>query len=173
MVNPMDHAPRPGLAALIFMTIAAPVAAEPVTYGAAYLHSWHIGTDELNDNTPGLALGRRWTSATTNLEHHVEGGVFWNSYEEISPILLGGVSWQLAEIGPGALRFGGSAGTARYEEQSMRLKDAYGVPNLGGFIPIVAVNASYRVGRTDLRITAVPPDVDVDAILNLSVAHEF
>lgn len=173
MVEPMDHARRSGLAAIAISLIAAPALAEPATYGAAYLHSWHIGTDKLNDNTPGLALGRRWPSTGSSFEHHVEGGVFWNSYEEISPILLGGVSWQLAEIGPGALRFGGSAGTARYEEQSKRLEDAYGIPNLGGFIPIIAVTASYRVGRTDLRITAVPPDVDVDAILNLSVAHEF
>lgn len=169
----MDHALRRGLAAIALSTIAAPALAEPVTYGAAYLHSWHIGNGELNDTTPGVTLGRRWPSVETSREYHAEGGVFWNSYEEISPILLGGVSWQLAEIGPGALRLGASAGTARYEEQSKRLEDAYGIPNLGGFIPIVAVTATYRVGATDIRLTSVPPDTDVTAIFNLSVAHEF
>jgi hypothetical protein len=173
MVAAMDHALRRGLAALILSTIAASASAEPVTYGAAYLHSWHIGTDELNDNTPGLAIGRRWPSKAGSRELHVEGGVFWNSYEEIALILQGGVSWQLAEIGPGALRLGASAGTARYEEQSKRLEDAYGIPNLGGFIPIVAVTATYRVGATGIRLTSVPPDTDVTAIFNLSVAHEF
>lgn len=169
----MDYARRRGLAALFLSTIAASASAEPVTYGAAYIHSWHIGSDALNDNTPGLAIGRRWPSAVTSFERHVEGGVFWNSYEEISPILLGGVSWQVAEIGPGALRLGASAGTARYEEQSKRLEDAYGIPNFGGFIPIVAVTVTYRMGATDIRLTTVPPDTDVTAIFNLSVAREF
>ena len=169
----MDHALRRGLAAIALSTIAAPAQAEPVSYGAAYIRSWHIGSDALNNTTPGLAIGRRWPSAVTSFEHHVEGGVFWNSYEEVSPILLGGVSWQVAEIGFGALRLGGSVGTARYEEQSKYLEEVYGIPNIGGFIPIVALTASYRVGRTDIRLTTVPPDTGVTAILNLSVVREF
>ncbi|MGR3626431.1 MAG: hypothetical protein ACU0A0_09100 [Limimaricola sp.] len=162
----------PALAALLAM-LPASAMADPVSYGAAYIHSWHVGTDSLNDNTPGLAFGRRWVPEAGRVEYHLEGGVFWNSYEEVSPILLGGVSWLLAEAGPGALRLGGSVGTARYEAQSRRLEEAYGIPNLAGFVPIVALTATWRMGATDIRLSTLPPDTGVDAIFNLSVARSF
>jgi hypothetical protein len=151
----------------------APAAAEPVDYGVAYLHSWHIGPADLNDNTPGIGFGRRWQAQRPALEYHLEGGVFWNSYEEVSPLVLAGLTMQVAEIGPGSLRAGASLGVARYADLSVELEEIYGIPNIEGFIPIAALTASYRVNAYDVRLTTVPPGADVDAIFNLSVARAF
>jgi hypothetical protein len=150
-----------------------PAKADTETYGALYLHSWHLGTTELNDVTPGLSFGRRWARDTSSLEFHAEAGVFYNSYEEISPLALFGLSWAVAAWGPGDLRLGSSVGAARYVEQSKRLKASHGIPNANGFLPIIAGTLSYRWDETDIRITTVPPGEGVDAIFNLSIARTF
>lgn len=153
--------------------LGSPAVAEPVDYAVGYLHSWHIGPAELNDKTPGIGFGWRWAAARPGIEYHLEGGVFWNSYEETSPLGLAGASMRLAEVGRGELRVGASVGIARYELLSEQLEDTYGIPNVGGFIPIGALTATYRWGATDLRLTTVPPGEGVDAILNLSVGRAF
>lgn len=142
-------------------------------YVATFIGSQHIGDDDLNNINPGVTLGRRWITQNPLLEFHAEAGVFFNSYEEVAPITLVGLSYEVGRIGPGAVRLGASAGAASYKELSRDLEELYGVPNLGGFIPIAAVTASYRLQDTELRLTTVPPGGDVVAILNLSIARSF
>ncbi|SDF31574.1 hypothetical protein [Limimaricola pyoseonensis] len=165
---------RPPLALLLIcVLLPGSAAAQAVDYGAVYLRSWHLGTDTLNDATPGLAFGRRWAAGESGRELHLEGGVFLNSYDEISPLLLGGVSWPFAEAGPGTLRIGASLGAARYESRARQLRADYAIPDLGGFLPLAALSASYRIGRTDLRLTTVPPGEGVTAVFNFSLSRAF
>lgn len=154
---------------------AAPSRAQQ-NYASLILGSAHIGSDTLNNNTPGLTIGRRRDVANTHLaglEYHAEGGVFYNSYEEISPILLAGASIQVAEIAGGEFRLGASFGTAYYKAHSEVLETEYGIPNIGGFIPMAVLTASWRHDRAEYRISTVPPAEDTKAIFNFSVAIAF
>lgn len=151
-----------------------------VTYVAVLAGTWHIGNDELNNATPGITLGQRgpldWPEVGLDwpgLEWHLEGGAFYNSYYEISPILLGGLSADLGTLGKGQIRVGASVGTAYYRELSVTLKERYDLPNIGGFIPMAALTGAYRLGGTDIRLTMVPPGRDSIAIINLSLAQRF
>lgn len=169
--------PRPGRHGAALLILAAALAPCPAAaaerYVAAILASWHIGDDSLNDVTPGIALGWRWAAARWPVEYHVEGGVFYNSYEEVSPLLIAGVSGRVARLGAGELRLGASAGIARYEALSADLEDRYGIPNVDGYIPIALATAEYRLRDTSVRLTAAPPGEGVTAILNLSLARRF
>lgn len=142
-------------------------------YIAAILGTRHVGNDSLNDRNIGLTFGKRWPSTRPDITYFREAGIFHNSYHEISPILVYGVSKSIGKIGRVEFHVGASAGTAYYKELSVELKDRYGVPNLGGFIPIVALSASARIGASEIRLTTVPPDIDTKAVLNLSIAHSF
>lgn len=154
--------------------VAQEVAQEPASYVAFLAGSWHVGNDDLNNVTPGITFGRRGPLPQgPATEWHVEGGVFFNSYREVSPILLTGLSRDMGGLGPGRLRLGASVGTAYYRALSRDLKTDYGIPNLGGFIPVVAVTAAWRLDDTDIRISTVPPGEDTLAIFNLSVARRF
>lgn len=160
------------LAALATLA-AAPLAAEEVSYIGVFIGSQHFGNENLNNINPGLSIGRRWDAWAEGVEYHAEAGVFYNSYEEVSPLALAGISTRLAELGPGELRVGASAGIAYYDELSESLEANYGIPNVGGFIPIVALTASYRFGGSEIRLTSVPPDTDTKAIVNLSMTTRF
>jgi len=151
---------------------AAPAAAED-KYFSVFLGSYHFGNDTLNNVTPGLTLGKRWNGKRPGTEWFVEGGVFYNSYEEISPIALIGTSMSLGHIGETDIRAGIAVGTAYYQELSGQLKNRYGIPNLGGFIPIAAASVALRNGPNEVRFTAVPPDTDTDFILNVSLSRKF
>lgn len=158
----------------ILAALALPATASADQYYAGvFIGSEHVGNDNLNDVNPGLSFGHRWSKSGSPVEYHVEGGVFYNSYEEVSPILMAGVSTRLIEAGRGEFRVGASIGAAYYEELSQQLEDNYGIPNAGGFIPIVALTAAYRIDNTDIRLTTVPPDTDTKAVVNLSVAFGF
>ena len=161
--------PRVLLAASL---LAAPAQADR-PYVGVFLGSWHAGTDDLNGVNPGLTYGRRWAAARPGMEWHMEGGVFLNSYEEVSPILLGGLSARVADLPGGSLRIGVSAGTAYYQDLSDDLRDTYGIPAIGPFIPLVAATAAYRTERVEWRLTALPSGGDVDAVVNLSLAVPF
>lgn len=154
---------------------AAPAAAgDPAGYVAFLAGSWHVGNDALNNVTPGITFGRRGpVPRGRETEWHVEGGVFFNSYREVAPILLGGLSRDAGALGRGRLRLGASLGTAYYRKLSRDLKADYDIPNLGGVIPVVAVTAAWRLDATDIRLSAVPPGRDTLAIFNLSVARRF
>ena len=142
-------------------------------YVAAILGTRHVGNDDLNDRNIGLTFGKRWPSKRPDVSYFREAGVFYNSYHEVSPILVYGISKSVGKIGRVEFQVGASAGTAYYKELSVELKDRYGVPNLGGFIPIVALSASAKLGTSEVRITTVPPDLDTKAVFNLSIAHHF
>jgi len=142
-------------------------------YVSLILGSKHFGNDELNDNTPGLTYGNRWAGKRENTEWFLEGGVFYNSYEEVSPIALFGTSMSVGSIGSADVRIGAAVGVAYYDELSKRLKDRYGLPNLNGFIPIVAASIAVREGSNEVRLTALPPDKDTGFVVNLSYARSF
>lgn len=157
-------------ALILALVLTSPASAEP--YVAALLRSVHIGNDTLKDTTPGLTLGWRYLLGAGR-EAHLEGGVFRNSYGEASPLILGGASARLMALGDGELRLGASLGTARHRELAGDLKDRYGIPNAGGFVPVPVATLSFRQGRIETRLSAVPPDSDTLAVFNLSVALGF
>lgn len=142
-------------------------------YLGIILSSYHFGTNELNNFTPGITLGKRFQKPSSRWEYQIEGGVFYNSYEEISPILLGGISTHMFDFAEGEFRIGAGVGTAYYERISGTLKDKLGLPNLGGFIPIVSLTASYRRDQTEYRLTTIPPGDASSFILNASVTFTF
>ena len=154
----------------LFLALAAPAGAQD--YGVLVIGSEHVGDDTLNDFNPGLGFGRRF-DGPMGLEANVEGGVFYNSYEEIAPYALYGLSGAVAQIGGSEIRLGGFAGLFRYKELSVIFERDYGIPTIGGVIPLVGLTGSVRTGRTDVRISALPPGGGVDAVLNLSIAREF
>jgi hypothetical protein len=156
----------------LIATLAGPAAASD-NYFSVFLGSKHFGNDNLNNNTPGLTFGKRWDGKRPKSEWFVEGGVFYNSYEEVSPIALFGTSTSIGALGSADVRVGAAVGIAYYEKLSENLSDRYGIPNIGGFIPIVAASVAVREGLNELRLTAVPPDTDTDFIVNLSYARSF
>jgi hypothetical protein len=137
-------------------------------YGSA-----HIGSNTLNGVNPGLTYGLRWPTANPRYDWFAEGGVFFNSYRETSPLALFGVSTVVGRVAGVTWRAGAAVGTAYYKRLSVGLKANYGIPNLGGFIPMAALSLSGQVGRTEVRLTTVPAAGDVKAIVNLSVAWHF
>lgn len=157
---------------LLIATLASPLAAEE-RYFSAMIGTKHFGTDKLNNITPGVTLGKRWEGAQEGTEWFVEGGVFYNSYEEISPIALFGTSMSLGTIGDTEVRGGVAVGTAYYKELSVRLEDRYGIPNVGGFIPMAVASIALRNGPNEARFTVVPPDDDAKFIVNFSLTHQF
>jgi hypothetical protein len=168
-------------AALIALTAAVPLAAGPLTptgetedYVAFVLRSAHIGdASSLNDNTPGLTYGRRFKMQREGVEGFIEGGIFYNSYEEVAPIIIGGYSARMAQLPRGELRLGGFAGIGYYDQLGQKLNDKYSLPYYEGFIPIAGITASYRNGSHEVRLTTVPAGGDVKAIFNLSYAFAF
>ena len=164
-------------AACVLAVVLGPVvgsAQDHAAYVGFLAGSWHVGNDDLNNATPGITFGRRGpVPQAPDTEWHVEGGVFFNSYREVAPILLAGLSRDVGDFGPGRLRLGVSAGTAYYRALSRDLKADYGIPNLGGFIPVVAATAALRIDRTDVRLSLVPPGENTIAIFNLSVSQPF
>ncbi|MEX3014419.1 hypothetical protein [Gymnodinialimonas hymeniacidonis] len=142
-------------------------------YLAVILGSAHIGVD-LNDFNPGLLLGHRWQAPRDGVEYHLEAGIFYNSYEEVAPLVMGGVSFRLAELGSFDLRGGVSAGTGYYGTLAPILERDYGIPNIEGFIPLVAASIALRDTQrpVEYRLTALPGDAGV-GVVNLSVAFDF
>lgn len=164
-------------AALIAMTtlIAAALPAQAdERYIGVFVGSQHIGSDAYNDFNPGLTYGIRRDIGQGPAEWHVEGGVFYNSYEEVSPILVTGLSTGVGEIGPGELRFGISVGTAFYGDL-VDIYEARGdtIPNVGGFVPIGILTGAYRVGRTEYRLNVLPYGEDVHGVVNFQFAISF
>lgn len=142
-------------------------------YLSLILGTQHFGNELLNNKTPGIALGTRWQGRRDRTEWFVEGGVFYNSYEETSPIVMIGTSAHLAQIGSVEIRGGLAVGTAYYKTLSRDLETKYKIPNIGGFIPMLAASLAFRSGDHELRLTTVPPDDDTDFILNASWAFQF
>ena len=159
-------------AAVLLAALGGPAAADE-RYLGVFVGSQHIGSDAYNDVNPGLTYGRRWTIGAGPAQWHAEGGVFYNSYREVSPIVLGGVSTRVARLGPGDLRVGASVGLAYYGELSAILEERYDIPSVGGILPIGALTGAYRQGRTEIRLNVVPYGDDVTAVVNLSLAVSF
>lgn len=150
---------------------------DPQNYFALVLRSGHFGAktqeaEDLNDNTPGITVGRRYPTATPGVEKFVEGGIFYNSYKEVSPVLFGGYSTSLFNIAKTEVRIGVFAGVGYYRQLGKDLHANYGLPYLKGFIPIAGLTASFRMDDHELRLTTVPAD-NLDTILNLSYAVQF
>lgn len=158
---------------VLLLCFASPALAEDRYYVGVMFGSQHVGSDEFNDFNPGLTFGRRRSLGDGGVEWHIEGGVFYNSYREISPILVTGLSTPLAQIGPGELRLGASVGTAYYRELSDILERENDFPNVAGFLPIAAITTSYRVDKIDYRMSILPYGQDVKAVLNFSIAAQF
>ncbi|WGH77668.1 hypothetical protein [Jannaschia ovalis] len=158
------------------MTLAV-LAAAPASAGQRYLGvfvgSQHIGSDAYNDFNPGLTYGYRWPVGTGSTEWHVEGGVFFNSYEEVSPIAVVGLSTGVAELGGGEIRLGASVGIARYAELSEIVERKYDIPTFGDYLPVAALTGSYRRNGVAYRLSVLPYGEDVEAVVNFSLAFDF
>lgn len=167
---------RNRLAVVVACLAAAGAAAEPAgdgRYLLVSLGSWHVESDTLNDFTPGIGLGRRFATARPGFEWHVESAVFYNSYEEPSIMVLGGASQRIGQVGPVELRLAGSVGAGYYKQLSERIGETRGLPSAGGFIPVAVLSLVARSGRTDVRLSTLPPDDDATAVFNLSIARRF
>ena len=166
---------RPLISTVLFCLLPGVTQAQDTQrYATLVLGSVHFGVD-LNDVNPGLLIGNRWSRADGGFEYHLEGGVFYNSYEEVSPIVMGGISHKLTTLGRVDLRGGVSVGTAYYGTLAPTLERDYGIPNAGGFIPLVAANLALRDTRhenVEYRFTALPGEGAV-GVLNLSIAFDF
>lgn len=142
-------------------------------YLGIILGSVHIGHVHLNNFNPGLTYGRIWPGPRPRLDWFAEGGVFYNSYKEVSPIAMFGVRYDIGRLGPAEIHLGAAGGIGYYRKLSASLEQDYGIPNVAGFIPMAALSLSAQVGRTEYRLTTVPAGRDVKAIFNLSVAVHF
>lgn len=164
----------------LFLTVcwlAGGVQADPDarswTYGVVSVGSWHVQSETLNNFTPGLGLGRGYRSPWPGFEWHIETAVFYNSYEELSVLALGGASQRMFDAGPFEMRLAVSLGTGYYPELSERLEETRGLPTAGGFVPMGVLALVARKGATDIRIATVPPDDDATAVFNLNLTHRF
>lgn len=178
----------PGAAAALTLALlaATPAGATPGTkpgadtpaatgdrYISIIIGSAHIGHNHLNDVNPGLTYGRIWPTGHPRLTWFAEGGVFYNSYREVSPLALIGARYDLGQIGPVEFHIGAATGIGYYRKLATSLEYDYGLPNIAGFIPLAALSLTARIGRTEYRLTTVPAAGDVKAIFNLSVAVHF
>ena len=147
-------------------------------YFGLVIRSFHINPNNqeaasLNDDTPGVTIGRRYETKKRSGEAFLEGGVFYNSYEEVSPVFLAGYTFSALNFpNGGQFRIGGFTGIGYYKELGKTLREDYGVPYYKGYIPLIGATISYRYKRNELRLTTVPGD-NLDVILNLSFARSF
>ncbi len=155
----------------IFLIVSGTAHAQD-RYLGVVLGSVHVGNDNLNNFNPGLSYGMRW-ERSPGTEWQLEGGVFHNSYNEVSPFILVGIYWRLMTLGPAEIVGGVGTGIGYYRTLAVDLKDDYGIPNIGGFLPLATATLSARIGDTDFRLTTVPPDRDTTAIFNFSIARRF
>ncbi|MDE0522178.1 MAG: hypothetical protein OXH79_09515 [Boseongicola sp.] len=168
--SPMYRVPMRFLI-LLFLLLSGAVHAQDRYFGLV-VGSLHVGNDNLNNFNPGLSYGKRW-GRRLGTEWHLEGGVFHNSYDEVSPFVLVGVSTHLITLGRAEIRGGVGTGIGYYRTLAEDLKDDYGIPNIGGYLPLATATLSARFGGTDFRLTTVPPDRDTTAIFNFSIARRF
>ncbi|MYK32528.1 MAG: hypothetical protein F4051_12680 [Boseongicola sp. SB0670_bin_30] len=157
---------------LILLLLLSGTAHAQDRYFGLVVGSLHVGNDNLNNFNPGLSYGKRWVRRP-GTEWHLEGGVFHNSYDEVSPFVLVGLSTHLITFGHTEIRGGIGTGIGYYRTLALDLKDDYGIPNIGGYLPLATATLTARVGGTDFRLTTVPPDRDTTAIFNFSIAHRF
>ena len=168
-LSPMYRIP---MRILILLLLLSGTAHAQDRYFGLVVGSLHVGNDNLNNFNPGLSYGKRW-ERRPGTEWHLEGGVFHNSYNEVSPFVLVGVSTHLITLGPAEIRGGVGTGIGYYRTLAQDLKDDYGIPSIGGYLPLATATLSARLGGTDFRLTTVPPDRDTTAIFNFSIARRF
>ncbi len=159
------------LTSILALTVGQASAGDREGYLTVVLGSVHFDA-ELNDFNPGILVGTRWILDSLGREYHLEGGIFYNSYEEASPIIMWGLSQTLFETGSLEVRGGISFGTGFYGKLAPHLKLEYSIPNMGGFIPLAAATLSVRVDNVEYRFSVLPGD-DAFGALNLSVATRF
>lgn len=150
---------------------------EKQSYWGLVLGSQHINPKtpeaaDLNDFTPGITYGKRYQLSMDSAEGFLEGGVFYNSYEEVSPVFLAGYTFRVIDFGASELRLGAFTGIGYYKELGQSLHEEYGLPYVEGFIPLAGASIVYRRNAHELRLTTVPAD-NLDLILNLSYTHSF
>lgn len=146
-------------------------------YVGFVLHSSHVNpqtlqAERLNDNTSGLTFGRRFQLEMDGAEAFLEAGVFYNSYEEVSPVFLAGYTLRAIDFGGSELRIGAFTGIGYYKELGQILHENHGIPFYKGFIPLVGASVIYRIDDHELRMTTVPAE-DLDLILNFSYTYSF
>lgn len=157
---------------LCLLLLFPSLAAAQDRYIGVIMGTVHFGNDNLNNFNPGLTFGTRWETRP-GLEFHIEGGAFYNSYEEFSPLIMAGVSTDLFSLGNVDIRAGLSGGLGYYPTLAPQLKEDYGIPNINGVIPLAAASLIARIGDTDIRFSLVPPDRETKAVINLSIAQKF
>lgn len=99
------------------------------------ISSVHIGNEALNNFNPGLGNGMR-RGCRTGMERHLEGDVFHNCCDEVSPFAIVGTHRHLFIPGPAKIRGEVSTGLGYDRTLAVELKDDYGIPNIGGDLPL-------------------------------------
>ncbi|WP_375262321.1 hypothetical protein [Palleronia sp.] len=162
------------LALVLFVCL--PHAAIADVYGLVHLRSVHPEESDLTDRTPGVGVGIARELGQQGTEWFVEGAFFSNSYGEPSPLVMTGVSTPLTKIGPVEVRVGGAIGLGRYKKLCDKLMERYeSMPDTKSILPVVSASLGLRVGKTDLRLSAIPHSKMPERrpILNISLSRRF
>ncbi|SFH49884.1 hypothetical protein SAMN04488020_11812 [Palleronia marisminoris] len=160
----------------LVLLLCLPGAAIADVYGLVHLRSVHPEESNLTDHTPGFGIGMARDLDQRGTEWFVEGAFFSNSYDEPSPLVMAGLSTPLATIGPVEVRVGGAIGVGRYKKLCDKLMKRYeSMPDTQSILPVVSASLGLRVGKTDLRLSAIPHSKMPERrpILNISLSRRF
>ena len=158
--------------------ITAPAMAQNVKgaqeYVAVPILSLDIGRDDLQNFTPGLAIGSRWDAGKQGAEWFAELGVSRNAYKEFSPSLEFGATTQLTKVGPGEIRGGVGVGITYFDELADQLDNESNYPSYKGYMPTFSLKTAYRYQDMEVRASIMPTFGDTtDAITTFSVTKGF
>ena len=168
----MQASTRLAGATVVLFLSAAPSLADG-GFGILIGNSKHGEGSTLNDETPGAGFGYRWDTRHERLEFNTQAFVFQNSYEEISPSLMVGASYEFLELGPVSFHAGLSIGTARYEKLSSWKNLQSDIPDWNGYIPAALLSVETRVlDRVGARVSVTPVD-GKDRAYNASMLFYF
>ena len=162
------------LALVLFLYLPGTAIAD--VYGLVHLRSIHPEESNLTDRTPGVGIGTSRGIDPRGSEWFVEGAFFSNSYEEPSPLVMTGVSTPIAKVGPVEVRLGGAVGLGRYKKLCEKLMKKYdAMPDTKSILPVVSASVGLRMGKTDLRLSAIPHSKMPERrpILNISLSRRF
>lgn len=133
----------------------------------------HVGAKrDFNETNPGAFVNFWRSEAVLSADVGVEGGLFENSFSDLSATINGWAEWPILG-GPdatlGQLSLGGALGIARYPNLVDEARDL-GLPTLGNFVPFVAAQATWLATESlEFRARATPIGGDADFVVGLQM----